>query len=407
MTSHGYLPGLVLPPQQGMRTIPKGNQVSLSNFESSTDVRRLGSLNMKPYTTVAIDNKHIRPTLIELQGPNSIHFSSGIAKQCIKRREILKLLMYVPNDSENNGMFLPKLSELVDLHELTSNMPQEHYNPERGLYLDDAEFQPTIFYPNTDFYTQQHISHFMEDLAYRSQVIVHPDGRLLITGSEAETNNIISNIANIYSADNMTKSERKSMIVPYFDRLAYRARRSKSQVSSSTLPNVKFSPAKSIEKTTSTKKKGTRKTVKEKEIYRKSHSYAVECLLSIMVDKKRNGKATLVALKKCGPELPQLLTHLSASVAGTGLAILFFAVFKAGSNFPASKIVTAGFGFGMIWVSMAMQKLRDAIVKIIKSSSKSEVKDEGEMIKKLDLSVNEIYLRASMLMAVGVMRLVV
>lgn len=127
-----------------------------------------------------------------------------------------------------------------------------------------------------------------------------------------------------------------------------------------------------------------------------------------MVDKKRNGKATVLALKKCGPELPQLLTQVSATIAGTGLALLFCVAYKVGRGkvpFCSSQVLNTGFGIGLVWLSWAVHKLRDSIICISKSSGKSGVKEEEEMMKNLDKSVNEIYLRAATVMAVVLMRL--
>lgn len=135
--------------------------------------------------------------------------------------------------------------------------------------------------------------------------------------------------------------------------------------------------------------------------------YACESLLSIIADKNRHGKTAVLALKKSSPELPQLLTQCSASIAGTGLALLFSVVCKVGPGrvpFCASKLLNTGLGLGLVWLSWAVNRLRDTIVNISKNSGKLGLK-EKEIMKNLDTSVKEIFFRAAALMAVMVLRL--
>lgn len=163
------------------------------------------------------------PVFVTDTGPNSILFSTGIAKQCIRRWEILKFLMSGSNEVENVGQVLPKFSELIGFQEMTSDiMPQEPYALEYGLCFHDAESRPTLFYPNSNFYSQMPLMDFMGNLVHRSQVMVHPNGRVLLTGSGTEMKDILSIIAKFYLSENSTKWRKKSVVVPYFDRyIAY------------------------------------------------------------------------------------------------------------------------------------------------------------------------------------------
>lgn len=157
----------------------------------------------------------------------------------------------------------------------------------------------------------------------------------------------------------------------------------------------------------SQKKKLSRRVGKERETYRKNYSYSCESLLSIIVDKKRHGKTAILELKKSGPELSHLLTQCSASIAGTGLALLFSVFCKVATGrvpFCASKLLNTGLGFGLVWLSWAVYRLRDMIIHISKNSDKSALK-EVKMLKNLDSSVKEIFFRAATLMAMMVLRL--
>ena len=125
-----------------------------------------------------------------------------------------------------------------------------------------------------------------------------------------------------------------------------------------------------------------------------------------MVDKKQRGKTAILSLKKSGPELPELLTQVSVGIAGTGLAVLLSVICNVACgrvSFCASKLFNTGFGFGLVWLSGAVNKLRETVVSISKNGGKPDLKDE-EMIQKLENSIREIYFRAAAVLAVAVLR---
>ena len=158
----------------------------------------------------------------------------------------------------------------------------------------------------------------------------------------------------------------------------------------------------------SQKKKNSRKVGRERDLYKKNYFHACECLLSLMAHKRYHGKTAILSLKKSGPELPELLTQFSVGIAGTGLAVLFNVICKVACGrvpFCASKLSSTGVGFGLVWLSWAVNKLRDTIVYISKNSSKLGLKEE-EMVRQVDKSMHEIYFRAAALMAVAVLKLV-
>jgi len=154
--------------------------------------------------------------------------------------------------------------------------------------------------------------------------------------------------------------------------------------------------------------KKNKKVAKERDLFKKNYLHACESLLSLMVDKRQHRKTAILSLKKSGPELPELLSQFSVGIAGTGLAVLLSVICMLacgrGIPFCASKLLNTGFGFGLVWLSWAVNKLRDTIVGINKNGGKPRPKDE-EIIRKVDKSLREIYFRSAALLAVAVLRL--
>lgn len=153
--------------------------------------------------------------------------------------------------------------------------------------------------------------------------------------------------------------------------------------------------------------KKNKKVARERDLFKKNYLHACESLLSLMVDKRQHRKTAILSLKKSGPELPELLMQFSAGIAGTGLAVLLSVICKLSCGrvpFCASKLFNTGFGFGLVWLSWAVNKLRDTIVNTSKNAGKIGLKDE-EMIQKVDKSLGEVYFRAAALLAVAVLRL--
>lgn len=156
------------------------------------------------------------------------------------------------------------------------------------------------------------------------------------------------------------------------------------------------------------RKKNSRKVSRERDLFKRNYFHACESLLSILVDKRRQGKTAVLSLKKAGPELPELLNQFSAGIAGTGIAVLFSIIYKVACGrvpFCASKLLSTGFGFGLVWLSWSVNRLRDTVIYIGKNTGKLS-SNEDEMVKKVDKSVHEIYLRAATLMAVAMLRFV-
>lgn len=402
MASNGYLPTLVFLPEQGLNRVSKDSQRLLPNYELREDVIRSSPLNMGPRQNsepwkpisglfdnnqfVTIDPTVIKPALIDIQDccPNSTHFSFKFP--------ISSGLIEV----ERDGLDLLPLPNLTRLQTVTTD-----YKP----YFPDMDSQ--IIYPNPEFDSQKPFIDFIGDLIQRSEITIHEDGQVLLTGSKTEMKDVLSILAEFYLSKSATNWRKYSSLVPHFNRLEYETSYYGSALE---LENVIVAPTKSPEKTKhkpSQKKKGTRNKTS---INHRSNNYfqACESLLSIIVNKNRTVKTAIPVLKKSGPELPSLLTQFSASIAGTGIALLFSVMCKIASGrvpFCSSKLLNTSLGFGLVWLSWAVNRLRDTIVMINKNSNKKKGLKDEEIMKNLDRSVKEIYFRAATLLAVMVLRL--
>ncbi|KAF9606591.1 hypothetical protein IFM89_026853 [Coptis chinensis] len=336
----------------------------------------------------------------------------------------------------------------------------------RYLYeVGDDESQPSVVYPS-DYYMQKPLLDPMADSALFSKIRVHPDGRALFTGTEIEMKDFISVFAEFYPSKKSVEWRKQSLLVPHFTRYGYlnpfmkvktyRETRDRATyeyswiffddgnhdifpfekllfvytlfsaydfvvgtgkpkagpiviVRLSSFPlvsdlNWHFSPE-TVKLKPSPKKRSSRKAGREKDLCRRSSFHAFECLLSLILD-KRCGKEALLSVKQSGSELPPLLTQFSAGIAGTGLAVIFSVVLNVSSRkapFCAPTMLNTGFGFGLVWLSWGVNKLRDTIAHISKSSSKPGF-NEKDMMRNVDRSVNDIFLRAATIMAIAVLR---
>lgn len=70
--------------------------------------------------------------------------------------------------------------------------------------------------------------------------------------------------------------------------------------------------------------------------------------------------------------------------------------------FCASKAWSTGLGLGLVWLSWAVNKLRDTVISISKTAGNEK---EDEMMNKLDRNLKDIYFRVAAIMAIAVLRL--
>lgn len=423
MASSGYPLGFAMNPELGSCRVSKDCQPLLPSPGSRHEMTRLDTINVRPYKSedpwksisglsettqlVKVDSTTMRPVLIDVQDSqtNSILFSSGIAENCTRYEKILQFLMSRSNEVEGGGLDLSMLSDLLGLQALmTGNIHQNAFAPDFG-----AGVQPSILYPSSEFYAQRAILDLARDLARRSDFMVDPDGRVSFTGSRTELKDILSVVAEYnLSKKHSTQWRKQSLLIPHFDRLD--CIETKATVSNMMVENATLTPLKSPQKIKlkPSPNKKTNKKARGRDLDGKNYFHACECLLSVMIDKKRNGKTAIPSLKKFSTELPELLMQFSASIAGTGIAVIFSVICKIAYSrvpFCASKLYSTGIGLGLVWLSWAVNGLRNTVVCISRSSGKLDMKEE-EMITKLDRSVKDIYFRAATVMAMAVLRLV-
>ncbi|XP_057460370.1 uncharacterized protein LOC130750894 isoform X2 [Actinidia eriantha] len=388
MASHGNPLGIVLPSEPKVskdcqpilrNTGPRQDMIRLDNVRPHQSEELWKRISGFPETAQFVKtNSTITPVVIDIRDtrPDSTLFSFGIAEQCTKH-EKMQFLMAGSNEVDGGGLDLSMLSDLLGLETLTiNNIRGNPFALDGGSCTNGAGFiSPSIIYP----------------------------------GASTEFKDMLSIVAEYCLSKNSTKWRTQSVLIPHFHWLDCSGAKTHVDESNMLLKHAKFAPLKSPQKIKlkpSPKRKSIKKA-RERDLYGKNYFHACESLLSIMLDKKCNGKTAILSLKKSGPELPELLMQFSASIAGTGLAVLFSVFYKVACSrvpFCASKLLNTGIGFGLVWLSWAVSRLRDTVVYISTSSGKLNLKEE-EMTRKLDRCVNEIYFRAATLMAIAVLRL--
>lgn len=153
------------------------------------------------------------------------------------------------------------------------------------------------------------------------------------------------------------------------------------------------------------KKKSDPKAGQKRELHRKSYFHSFETLLSIIFDNRRHAKTAVLELKRSSPELAPLLTQFSATIAGTGIALIFSVLYKVASGrvpFCTSRLLNTGLGLGLVWLSWAVNRMRDTISHISRNSRKLA---EEDILRNLDTSVRQVYYRAATLMVLVMIRL--
>ncbi|KAI4349556.1 hypothetical protein L6164_010133 [Bauhinia variegata] len=409
MASHGYPPGLVLRQELSF----KGCQPFLPSPVAKPEIIRYQCHSLRLNSgdeswksqIKGFNSNHLvnfdfavqEPMIIGAQAtrPNAVFFGFGIVGQCIRLDKILHFLMCGTAEAELGRI------QISSLCEMSSQF--------LGIGIPQQPFLPSLIYPNSKFDVQKPVLDFIEDSALRSKVIIHPNGLVTFMGTETEMKYLLSLVAESYLSKNSLKGETLSLLVPQFSRqLNIHVAEAKNHSSTLKVQSTVTGPLRSPEKVkVRPSPKKNKKAGRERDLYKRNYLHACEGLLSLIVDEKQRQKTAIHSLKKSGPELPELLTQFSAGIAGTGLAVLLSVICTVACGrvpFCASKLLNTGFGFGLVWLSWAVNKLRDTIVGINKNAGKLALKDE-EMIHTLDKSIKEIYFRAAALLAVAVLRL--
>lgn len=152
------------------------------------------------------------------------------------------------------------------------------------------------------------------------------------------------------------------------------------------------------------KKKSNQKAGQKRELHRKSYFHSCETLLSTTFNNRRDAKTAILELKRSSPELTPLLTQFSATIAGTGIALIFSILYKVASGnvpFCTSRLLDTGLGLGLVWLSWGVNRMRDTISHISQNSRKLA---EEDMLRNLDISVKQVYYRAATLMVLAMIR---
>ncbi|KAB5527509.1 hypothetical protein DKX38_021356 [Salix brachista] len=439
-----------LPIQGARQELTRSNSLVLKLHQHEEPWRPMNRF-CESYRCTEIDSTVRTPTLIDVQDarPDSVLFSFGIAEKCLRQEKILQFLMSESNKLERDGLDLSLLSELMGLQAVMFDAQQLSHSP--------------LIYPSGRLDAPKSLGDFVADMAHSSKLTVLPDGRVLLMGSETEMKNVLSTVSEFYLTKNSTMWKKQSMLIPEFRRFdtsevdakiigsSCKARDTSSSmlkrsvgflmvelnllvwicwvldggsgftgVGNFTLSADYFLNADGygplysiisfgspVKIKPSRKKKNNRKGGRERDLYKRNYFHACESLLSLMMDKRR-GKAAVLLLKKSGPELPELLNQFSVGIAGTGIALLFSVICRVACgrvSFCASKLFSTGVGFGLVWLSWAVSKLKDTVVYIGKHASKLDLKDD-EIMAIVNKSFSDIYFRAVTVMAVAVLRLV-
>lgn len=409
VASHGYPPGLVFNQEHGITRLIKDGQLFSPNAGGRQEIAGSRSLSFSPIQSQRwepvnrllesnqwTDRTVTNPVILDVQDalPTSEILTFEKSERSTKPEEILQLLVPSLSNGENGQEALAFTSDLVDLQAMTREVLSQ-------------PITSSLVYTSCKFDSQQPLLDFVGDLARNSKITIHPDGRVEFTGSKTEMKDLLSIVAEFYLSRNSVKWERHSFLVPNFNRL--NREEALIDVHVALKLEAVTVPLKRPEKfkVKTSRKKSSRKVGRERDLYKRNYFHACESLLSLMVDKGQQGKKTVLSLKKAGPELPELLNQFSAGIAGTGIAVLLSVVCRVASGmvpFCASKLLSTGFGFGLVWLSWAVNKLSATVTYISRNGGRLQLKDD-EVLERINKSMKEIYFRAATIMVVAVLRL--
>ncbi|CAN0890173.1 hypothetical protein LINGRAHAP2_LOCUS16294 [Linum grandiflorum] len=312
-------------------------------------------------------------------------------EQYNSRDSIAEFLKSRWSELETGGLYSSDASDFMGLHTLQFPAELEAYSPE---ITTNSEFQDEMN-PLVDF---------VGDMVRSSIITIHPDGRIVLTATGAEIKDIVPIVAEFYLSNTSRTWSKQSAVIPHFSWFDTYGSEFASQ-NATVVPLD--SPEKVKAKRSGKRKSSSRRGSTGRDLHKRNYFHACESLLSLMMNKKHNGRAAMLhTLKKSGPQLPELLTQFSAGIAGTGIAILFTVACKVASGtvpLCTSKLLSTGLGVVMVWLSWAVNKLRDTIISVGRNASKG-LHDEAVMISNVDRSLKHVYFRAATLLAVAVLR---
>lgn len=154
---------------------------------------------------------------------DSVVFSFGIAEQCARHEKILQYLMS-GSKAEVEGFHFSVLSNIMGLHTVAIDMRQLSTHPTENefcLYDTDGNDHHSFLYEKSGFYGPKPLLDFVGDLGRSSMVSVHPDGRVLFTGTGAEVKDLISIVSEFYPSKNPMNCSKQGLLVPHFTRYGH------------------------------------------------------------------------------------------------------------------------------------------------------------------------------------------
>ncbi|XP_062179611.1 uncharacterized protein LOC133884274 isoform X1 [Phragmites australis] len=345
-----------------------------------------------------------KPTLLDVQDSHRdlVRLSLGIAEQCARQEKILKFLM---SGSDVKELDESMLAEFTGHQTLAINIGSQPYMLDNKLSIYDFGLdEPQQYLPEKQLVIPDPLVDFVQ--SHGSALTIDQNGRVLFAGNGNEMRDLLS----VFLEFNMSKREssgcKSAFLVPYFNRK--RRSRANSQVSNSKLASTTVDTSKSsdVKSKSSSKKKQRGKNIKERDLYQNNYVHASEAFLSILLEKDKS-TSTILSLKKAGPEITELLTQCSIGIAGTGLAILLSVVCKMAigmrTPFAPAPLLSTSVGFGLFWLSWAVNGMRDTITSIFRSPSNMNF-EEDEVAVRIQKSMNEILFRAVTLLAITALK---
>lgn len=356
--------------------------------------------------------------------PDSVRLSLGIAEQCARQEKILKFLM---SGSDVKELDASLLTELTGHPMLSANMGSQPYTPDDKLSVYEFGLEEPLQYlaenqlilPDDklsiyEFGSEEPLQYLSENQLIipdpllefaqsQGALAIDENGRVIFTGSGEEMRDLLS----VFLEFNVPKREpsgcKAAYLVPYFDRKRGRNSSQSNSKSASTAVDAPKSKA-NVKAKSPSKKKQKGKTINERDMYQNNYFHASEAFFSILLDK--DNSSTILSLKKAGPEITELLTQCSIGIAGTGLAVLLSVVCKIAiggrTPFAATRLLHTGVGFGLFWLSHAVNGLRNTITTVFRGPVDAKLEDEVAV--KIQRSMNDILFRAVTLLAITALR---
>ncbi|XP_020699409.1 uncharacterized protein LOC110111750 [Dendrobium catenatum] len=177
-----------------------------------------------------------KPVLIDMQDahPDSV-LSFGIAEQCTRHEKILKFLFSGTSEEDNIDTSL--LSNLMGLRTVAI----DNYDM-FSLYGVGAHDLDHILHSARHFHIPKPLLEFISDSSNVTNVTVHPNGHMLLSGGVPEIKDLLSVAAEFNMLKSFTTSNKQSMVVPYFTRS--RGGHARTSIQESVSSNQTAAPSK-------------------------------------------------------------------------------------------------------------------------------------------------------------------